>query len=136
MSVLQAKDMNVSSKNTSDGLSDDKENISTVTTKSQLKGIGSKVLEKKGKEEKKEEQKMNLLMEKLQIQSKSSPLADTEDELGIATPLFKDMKVQLLPKDIDKDEPILIEEKNRFVLFPIANKEVCFVYLHFFFCFL
>ena len=28
------------------------------------------------------------------------------------------------PKSMDADEPLLIESKNRFVLFPIADKEV------------
>ena len=50
---------------------------------------------------------------------------ESKDSDSVFNSFDNDSSVELLSKDLDKDEPILIESRNRFVLFPIANKEVC-----------
>ena len=57
-------------------------------------------------------------------------ISDKIDKQEIKDELDCKMASQKYPSSLDKEEPLCIESKNRFVLFPIANQEVmCTIYI-------
>eukprot|EP00485_Elphidium_margaritaceum_P008144 CAMPEP_0202685134 /NCGR_PEP_ID=MMETSP1385-20130828/819_1 /ASSEMBLY_ACC=CAM_ASM_000861 /TAXON_ID=933848 /ORGANISM="Elphidium margaritaceum" /LENGTH=369 /DNA_ID=CAMNT_0049339401 /DNA_START=87 /DNA_END=1196 /DNA_ORIENTATION=+ len=49
-------------------------------------------------------------------------------EKSVDSPVKQLSKVHKYPSSMDKEEPLCIESKNRFVLFPIANQEIWAMY--------
>ena len=84
-----------------------KENIENVST-------SSLAIKKEIKSE-----SVEALKERLLNGTSSSTIIKKESEV-------KDLNIKenKYPASLDKDEPLCIESKNRFVLFPIANQEV------------
>ena len=59
-----------------------------------------------------------------------SPAQQAENNTELKNTEIISTKVALMsyPSSLDKEEPLCIESKNRFVLFPIANKEIWSMY--------
>lgn len=102
MSVLQEKDMNI----------EDKENQGVSMVQKQLNKID---LNKKPLN--------NDNFDK--NESKNDDTSNNDDSNNESKTVEKQA---LLPKSIDNDEPILNEQRNRFVLFPISNQEIWAMY--------